>query len=66
MGYVPPPERALMKDESRESWYLERRAELLRAKNYNEGMLDKWTSITIVLIFILVLLYIFFIKEVIL
>jgi len=62
MGYIPPPERPLMEGESREHWYLERRAELLRAKSYNESMLGKWViveSVIIILIFILILLYIF-------
>jgi len=53
MGYVPPPERPLMKGESREHWYLERRAELLRAKSYNEGMLRRWIPVIVVLILIL-------------
>jgi len=56
MGYAPPKERPLMDGESREHWYFERRAELLRAKKYNEGMWNRWIPVLAVLIFILILI----------
>lgn len=52
MGYIPP-ERPLMPGESRRDWYLERRKELLKARDYNKSMLDKWSLIIVITIFVL-------------
>lgn len=48
MGYILL-ERPLMRGESREHWYLERREELVRARDHNSKMLHSWLLVVVLL-----------------